>query len=178
MTVVCSDDYCTVGHVYPCIYVPRPAMQPNIHAVKLMSQIMPSDQLESFDNQRDLSYPSLVDSRGQHISYNIHRLSEAEQPTADTRTYFKLEAFGKKYLLNVSSSTHFVHNTPNDVPIVEYIGADGTSRTKVMNHSRHCFHSGHVHLMGDLDGTELGREAPIDGWVAMSSCLGLVSNQI
>ena len=96
---------------------------------------------------------------------------------ADARTYFKLEVFGKKYLLNVSSSSHFVHSAPNVAPVVEYIGADGSSRTTMMNHSRHCFHSGRVHLMGDLDasGTNLEKEVPADGWVAMSSCLGLVS---
>ena len=81
----------------------------------------------------------------------------------------------------MSSSSHIVHGTQNDVPVVEYIGADGTSRTKIMNHSRNCFHSGHVHLMmGDLDAgsTDLDRQrgAPVDGWVAMSSCLGLVSD--
>ena len=150
-----------------------------------MSQIVfnfVSDQPESSDNRREISYPSLVDSRGQHISYDIHKqlLSEAKLQAADTRTYFKLEAFGKKYLLNVSSSHQFVQNSPNNVPVVEYIGADGTSRTKTMNHSRDCFHSGHVHLMGDhLDASDIAdpvRKAPVDGWVAMSSCLGLVSD--
>ena len=141
---------------------------------------MVSDQLEYSDNHREVSYPSLVDSRGQHISYSIHKLSEAKQPTieSDSRTYFKLEAFGKRYLLNVSSSSHFVHNSQNSVPEVEYIRADGTSRTKLMNHSRDCFHSGHVQLMGDVDArnANLEKEAPVDGWVAMSSCLGLVSD--
>jgi hypothetical protein len=133
-----------------------------------------SDQRESSDN-REISYPSIVDSRGQHISYDIHELPGPEA-TVDTRTYFKLEAFGKKYLLNVTSSSHFVHDTQNDVPVVEYIRADGTSRATTMNHSRDCFHSGHVHLMGDLDtSTNTVREVPLDGWVTMSSCLGLVS---
>lgn len=137
---------------------------------------MLSDRVESFNDQREISFPSLVNSRGQHISYNIRKLLEAKQPNEDSRTYFKLEAFGKKYLLNVSSSSHFVHNTQNNVPVIEYMRADGTSSTKMMNHSRQCFHSGHLHLVGDLDDAVLGREAPIDGWVAMSSCLGLVSN--
>ena len=132
--------------------------------------ILLSDQPDSSDSLGEISYPSIVDNRGQHISYNVHKLLGKQ---SDSRTYFKLEAFGKKYLLNVSSSSHFVHNTPNDIPIVEYIGADGTSRTKMMNHSRLCFHSGHVHLMeGD---TQLKDESSIHGWVAVSSCLGLVS---
>ena len=147
-----------------------------------MSQIIlnfVSDRPESSENHREISYPSIVDDRGQHISYDIHK-PEATLPATDTRTYFKLEAFGKKYLLNVSSSSHFVQNTQNNVPVVEYIGADGTSKTKTMNHSKNCFHSGHVHLMGDHHPdasaiADLERGAPVDGWVAMSSCLGLVS---
>ena len=151
-----------------------------------MSQIIlnfVSDQLKSSENRREISYPSLVDSGGQHISYDIHTslFSEATLSATDTRTYFKLEAFGKKYLLNVSSSSHFVQgiHDQNNVPVIEYIGADGTSKTKTMNHSKNCFHSGHVHLMGDHPDAsgiaDLEGKAPIDGWVAMSSCLGLVS---
>ena len=73
-----------------------------------------------------------------------------------------------------------MQGTQNNVPVVEYIGADGTSKTKTMNHSKNCFHSGHVHLMGDRHPdasaiADLEGKAPVDGWVAMSSCLGLVS---
>ena len=159
-------------HNYACDYL---HMQWIGEILQKCRWIFVSDQQEPSNDHREISYPSLVNSRGQHISYDIHRLlSEA---TADARTYFKLEVFGKKYLLNVSSSSHFVHSAPNVAPVVEYIGADGSSRIKMMNHSRHCFHSGYVHLMGDLDasGTNLEKEVPVDGWVAMSSCLGLVS---
>ena len=144
-----------------------------MHVIKL-SKILLSVQQEPPENHREISYPSLVDSRGHHISYNIHKFSKKQ---LDSRIYFKLEAFGKKYLLNVSSSSHFVHSTPKNVPIVEYIGADGTSRTqkKMMNLSRPCFHSGHVHLIGQGDDAKSEDGASIDGWAAISSCSGLVS---
>ena len=137
-------------------------------------ELFVSDLLDSLSSasRREISHPSLVDSRGQHISYSVHDPSAKQQP--NSRTYFKLEAFGKKYLLNVSTSSHFItHNATNSLPVVEYIEADGTSRTKTVNHSRHCFHSGHVHLM--LGAVERGTALDIDGWVAVSSCLGLVS---
>lgn len=130
------------------------------------------------DSHSEITYPSLVDSLGRHISYGVHLAStyqsKANQPNLvhfNSRTYFKVEAFGKRYLLNVSSSSHFLHSTPENPPTVEYIRANGVSRTKVMNHSKLCFHTGHVQLMGE-DSEE---ETSTDGWVAMSSCSGLVS---
>ena len=118
------------------------------------------------------TYPSIVDSRGHHMSYRVH-LASNNLSEADMRTFFKLEAFGKQYLLNVSSSAHFLHNTQDHLPVVEYIGADGFTRSsKTMNHSRWCFHSGHVHLMAENG--EYQEETLTDGWVAISSCSGLV----
>ena len=133
-----------------------------------------------------------MDNRGQHISYKVHltpslsssaaSLTQHAQPNSAGRTYFKLEAFGKHYLLNVSTSTHFLHNSADGkVPVVEYISADGSSETKAFNRSRPCFHTGHVQLLPGGDSREerevVGEEEEglVDGWVAMSSCSGLVS---
>ena len=114
-----------------------------------------------------------MDSSGHHISYRIHQASD-NLSEADTRTFFKLEAFGKSYLLNVSNSVHFLHNTQDHLPVVEYIGADGYTRSsKTTNQSRKCFHSGHVHLMEES--VENQEEMLTDGWVTISSCSGLVS---
>ena len=122
----------------------------------------------------EISYPSIVDSSWHHISYRVHQASN-NLSEADTRTFFKLEAFGKRYLLNVSSSAHFLHHTQLDhLPVVEYIRADGSTRnSKTMNQSRNCFHSGHVHVMAES--VENQEETLTDGWVTISSCLGLVS---
>lgn len=118
----------------------------------------------------------MVGSRGEHISSQVHQASRKLLKTdhlvnQDMRTYFKLEAFGKQYILNVSSSTHFLHD---NLPVVEYIGADGLSRTKKLNHSKQCFHEGHVEVMRESGDAEQ-ENAITDGWVAMSSCSGLVS---
>ena len=137
-----------------------------------------------------------MDSKGEHISYKVHLTPSSSstgpltytQPDSAGRTYFRVEAFGKRYLLNVSTSTHFFHSdVEGRVPIVEYIRADGSSKTKALNHSRPCFHTGHVQLLprekspreegeGDREEEELA-ETWVDGWVAMSSCSGLVSMQ-
>ena len=142
-----------------------------------------------------ITYPSIVDSRGQHVSYKVHQASSTSQfsnivgreddtKEPATRTYFKVEAFGNRYLLNVSSSTRFMHALSQDkeLPIVEYVRADSSSMTKTMTHSKPCYHSGHVHILRE-ESPEEEREkelkeevrGSIDGWVAVSSCSGLVS---
>ena len=143
------------------------------------------------DGLTEISYPSLVDSMGQHLSYEVHLASNKPSNTnnhfhealdsALKRTYFKFEAFGKRYLLNVSSSSHTLlpHSSAaaaTHLPVVEYVKSDGSSsRTKIMNMTKDCFHTGHVHILSENE-EEGGREK--DGWVSISSCLGLVSHII
>ena len=43
-----------------------------------------------------------------------------------------------------------------------------------MNMTKDCFHTGHVHILSESEEDEREREK--DGWVSISSCLGLVSH--
>ena len=77
----------------------------------------------------------------------------------------------------MSSSSHFLsHGTQaagQHLPVVEYVKLDGSrSRTKILKASKDCFHTGHVHVLGQEDSTS---EEEGEGWVAVSSCSGLVS---
>ena len=106
------------------------------------------------------TYPSLVDSNGNHISYNLQqRVHYYKRDSAsDGRTYFKIDAFDLTFILNVTTNHHFISSNA----IVEYIGEDGSHQTQAPGQAD-CYHTGQ--LMNDDS-----------GWVAVSNCgHGLVS---
>ena len=112
----------------------------------------------------EFTYPSRVDSRGEHVSYELHNTASGphKRDTAeskDERLYFKVDAFGETFVLNVTLNTEFISNRL----VVEYIGENGRSRVQQPG-TADCHHIGHLG-----DGSE-GEQ----GWVAISNCRGLV----
>ena len=80
------------------------------------------------------------------------------------RLYFKLEAFGKQYLLNVSNSIEFISGDH----MVEYRGGSDSSRVETSSPGlSDCHHTGTV--------VEEGQGELEEGWAAISSCRGMVS---
>ena len=78
-------------------------------------------------------------------------LSELTANNED-RLYFKVEAFGEMFILNVTTNSQFVA----DDLVVEYVGENGS--TLEYPKETGCFHSGHVVRAG--------------GWAAVSTCRG------
>ena len=126
------------------------------------------------DLYREFTYPSVVDDQGKHLSYDItaaaasHRHRRNSQ--ADTRTYFKINAFGESLILNVSLYTDFIHT---DSATVEYMQANGNSTVHTSMQSA-CHHVGHVQSVRDLIGGENVAGGDDGQWVSVSSCKGLV----
>lgn len=96
----------------------------------------------------ELTYPSRVNSDGHHISFEL----SDDTPNKEDRLYFRVEAFGEIFILNVTTNSQFV---ANDL-VVEYVWENGS--TLEYPKETRCFHSGHIVRAG--------------GWAAVSSCRG------
>lgn len=121
-------------------------------------------------------FPSRVDHQGKHASFNVlsklpnSGMSESVTDQYDTpgpiddKHYFRLEAFGRSYLLNVSNSAPFVSTDH----VVEYHRNGDVRRVEASSASCHLTGTAHAVLDGDS-------HLPEEGWVAISNCRGLVS---
>ena len=112
-----------------------------------------------------MSYPSRVDSQGNHLSYTLRGTSGNSRNKRDITDdnealYFRVDAFGKDFILNVSANSEFV----SESMAVEYVGHGG-SKLQQPNDFEHCHHTGHI----------MGAGGKSEGWVAISNCHGLVS---
>ena len=133
---------------------------------------------------RFITHPTRVNHRGEHLSYNLHPQSSSttslhlagqrhkrtvsRSSNFDDRTYFKLNAFNRDLLLNLSLSTDFVNS---GIP-VEYLSVNGSSRLiqEERRSSRDCFLTGYVQSIsadGHVDTT-----ITEEGWAAISNCAG------
>ena len=115
---------------------------------------------------RATTYPSLVDHDGQHISFHLssHLLPTKREarPDRSQRLYYKVEAFGKSYILNVSNSAPFVSSDH----VIEFHGSsDGNKIERQPPRYPDCHYTGD--LVEESDETQ-------EGWVAISNCRGLV----
>ena len=103
--------------------------------------------------EQELTYPSRVDRNGHHLSFQLHGTTQSQEDGL----FFKVEAFGETFLLNVTANSQFV----SDDLLVEYVSENGSTLEQPKETG--CFHSGHVS----------GKRG--DGWAAVSNCQGLVS---
>lgn len=103
--------------------------------------------------EQELTYPSRVDEHGHHLSFQLHGTTRSQED----RLFFKVEAFGETFLLNVSANSQFV----SDDLLVEYVSENGSTIEQPKETG--CFHSGHIS----------GKRG--EGWAAISNCQGLVS---
>lgn len=114
-----------------------------------------------------VTYPSRVDSQGNHLSYTLrgtsrHGHSKRDTTEHDEALYFRVDAFGKGFVLNVSTNSEFV----SENMAVEYVGHNGSRLQQPADGFEHCYHTGHVMDAGGKS----------EGWVAISNCRGLVSS--
>ena len=130
--------------------------------------------------QRVAVFPSRIDYRGRHTSFNLLTKVHSKETDADRRQYpldshndnddrhyFRVEAFGRRYILNVSESESFVSSDH----VLEYHGDEGVRHVKAsLQDNARCHLTGTVHEEGQL--LEEG------GWVAISNCRGLVRSSI
>lgn len=146
----------------------------------------PLDQLHSDHSYKEITYPSIVDSVGNHISYDLDSSSSHnrqrrnvgswQEDALDTlRTYIRIDAFGQSLYLNVSLNSEFLHGNG---PTVKYLQVNGSSTLQSAKY-RDCFHVGHVHLTTDsTTGEEVERRSgESTQWVSISNCAGLVSKR-
>ena len=114
----------------------------------------------SSSQQRVTAFPSRTDHQGRHASFNL--LSKVHAGI-DDRHYFRVEAFGRRYILNVSETAPFISSDH----VLEYHGDEGVKsvETSLWDNAR-CHLTGTAHEEGHL--MEEG------GWVAISNCRGLV----
>ena len=103
--------------------------------------------------EQELTYPSRVDRNGHHLSFQLRGTTQDQEDGL----FFKVEAFGDTFLLNVTANSQFV----SDDLLVEYVSENGSTLEQPKETG--CFHSGHV--SGKRGG----------GWAAVSNCQGLVS---
>ena len=121
----------------------------------------------SAQQQRVTVFPSRTDHRGRHTSFNLLTKGEADTTqylldSHNDRHYFRVEAFGRRYILNVSESTPFISSDH----VTEYHG-EGVRHVKAsLQDNARCHLTGTAHEEGQL--LEEG------GWVAISNCRGLV----
>ena len=114
--------------------------------------LSPSGSFHPVEEQ-ELTYPSRVDRNGHHLSFQLHGTTQSQEDGL----FFKVEAFGETFLLNVTANSQFVL----DDLLVEYVSENGSTLEQPKETG--CFHSGHVS----------GKRG--DGWAAVSNCQGLVS---
>lgn len=155
----CSSQY-VVGCYLHCIYC---ILLRSVRPTCLYSGISLSAENAHLASLQDyeLTYPSRVDSRGNHISYDLKTAGQGphkrDTSADDESIYFRVDVFGETFILNVTTSEQFVWSNM----VVEYIGENG-SRLQQPSQTG-CYHTGHV----------FGGSA--EGWTAVSSCQGLVS---
>lgn len=119
---------------------------------------------DKFAAQSVTVFPSRIDHNGEHASFNLLPSEISSDDQHNTQQYFKLEAFGRNFLLNVSDSSFISSHHA-----VEYHSDGHLTRVKAsLPSSTGCHLSGTAHEVGD-DGHELDK-----GWVAVSNCRGLV----
>ena len=106
-----------------------------------------------------LTYPSRVDSSGNHLTYHFQNSHKKRAATVqqDSRMYFKVAAFGQKFFLNVSENRDFTSRHL----VVEYMGNNGSVTDFRRPAIQSCYYTGQL--------------VDKDGWIALSTCQGLVS---
>ena len=134
---------------------------------------------------QEITYPSIVDNLGSHVSYDLDSLSAHDRQKRTVgnqefvsdklKTYIRIDAFGQSLYLNVSLNSDFLHGNG---PTVEYMQSNGSSTLQGLKH-RDCFHVGHVHLVTDSSTGEEVTQTPAESaqWVSISNCAGLVSKR-
>ena len=142
-----------------------------------------ADSIYSDHPHQEITYPSIVDSLGSHVSYDLDSLSShsrqrrtvgSQEDVLDKlRSYIRIDAFGQSLYLNVSLNSDFLHGNG---PTVEYMQSNGSSTLQGSKH-RECFHVGHVDLVTDSSTGEEVMQRSNDSaqWVSISNCAGLVS---
>lgn len=114
-------------------------------------------------------FPSRIGHHGEHVSFNLLSSDISDDDEHNTQHYFKLEAFGRHFVLNVSDSAPFISSRH----AVEYHRDGQVTRVRTsLPSSTGCHLSGTAHEVDDA-GHEVDK-----GWVAVSNCRGLVRTSI
>lgn len=120
---------------------------------------------DKFATESVTVFPSRIDHRGEHASYNLLSSEISDDDQHSTRHYFKLEVFGRHFILNLSDSAPFISSHH----AVEYQRDGQVARVRPsLPSSTECHLSGTAHEVDD-NGHEVDK-----GWVAVSNCKGLV----
>ncbi len=123
-------------------------------------------------DQKEVTYPTLVDALGNHLSNDVTTRLQ-RYVDSNRRAYIKIDAFGESYILNLTQYSDFIRSTSGS-QVVEYVLANGTSRQQ-STVATDCHYIGHVTSVRDLIGGEEVATGDSGQWVSISSCIGLVS---